>query len=466
MRTLKFKATIKNIFDKMKTIYVIAFLLGMILIFGASYVSGHEVLSQILFTLGVTFLAFGSIQGFLEVFAQKQFFVEFTKTLLWKEDLGSILDEEVLKTFLKKSLIALLGNEKLGEGYYNYLQKNVLKYRETGFWSVVQVTCNLVLDKEKSKNKWDELKYKNENMGKYGLDEKTINLIHASIGELYRVFNASFSLNTKRAEWNWKNILESIETELKKLERHSENDSLIQELEIAYETLEKIKRSIRQNKYYIFIVHRDTSATAITENILSHLNPVISSLYSTNLEDLFLSIEKKLNRRLSDEEITKIRKYVLDTYFKVTEISINGYSPENLGKNNHWEIYLPSIGTNIEVYEFDLPEEMESLTLFVSKIIPWYFEDVIYENFLPVPTETFLFEFSLEGGETDDSNEECGNIYGPYLFHYILSDNKALIDVDLDSHKAILRVDGWCLPPSPVLVRWYYTECPNSSTKS
>jgi len=466
MRTLKFKATIKNIFDKMKTIYMMAFILGMILIFGASYVSGHEILSQILFTLGVTFLAFGSMQGFLEAFAQKQFFVEFTNTLLWKEDLGSILDEEVLKTFLKKSLIALLGNEKLGNGYYNYLQKNVLKYRETGFWSVVHVTCNLVLDKEKSKNKWDELRYKNENMGKYGLDEKTIGLIHASIGELYRVFNASFSLNTKRTEWNWKNILESIETELKKLEKYSENEELRQELERAYETLEKIKQNIQKNKYYVFVVHRDTSVTAITENILSHLDPAMSSSYSINLEDLFLSIEEKLNRKLSSDEITKIRKYTLDTYFRVVEISINGYNPRNIGKRSHWEIYLPSIGTNIEVYEFDLPEGMDSLTLSVSKIIPWYFEDVIYENFLPVPTETFLFEFSLDGGEETNSDAECGMIYGPYLSHRILSDNKVLINSDLESHKITLRVDGWCLPPSPVLVRWYYIECPNLSTKS
>ena len=464
MKTLKFIATFKNIFGKMKVVYLLAFLLGMILIFGASYVSGYKVLSQILFTLGVTFLAFGSIQGFLDAFAQKQFFVEFTNTLLWKEDLGSILDEKVLKTFLKNSLVALLGNKKLGEGYYNYLQKNVFKYKETGFWSVVHVTCHLVLDKEKSKSKWDELQYKNKNTEKYGLDERTLDLVHSSIDELYRVFNASFSLNTKRTEW--KNLLEDIETELKKLEKYSENEELRQELEVAYETLEKIKQSIQKNKYYVFVVHRDTSATAITENILSHLNPAISSSYSINLEDLFLSIEKKLDRKLSSEEITKIRKYTLDTYFRVVEISINGYNPRNLGKNDHWEIYLPSIGTNIEVYEFDLPEEMDSLTLSVSKIVPWYFEDVIYENFLPVPTETFLFEFSLEGGEETGANVECEKIYGPYLFHYILSDNKALINVDLDSHKAILRVDGWCLPPSPVLVRWYYTECPNSSTKS
>ena len=447
MTTLKIKATFKAIFNKMKATYVISFLLGVILIFISSYVKTIVVLSQILFTLGVTFLAFGSIQGFLEAFARKEFFVDFVNTLLWKEDIGTILDEEILKTFLRKSLNALLGNEKLGEGYYKYLQKNVLKYKETGFWSVLHLTCNLVLDRNKSRLKWNELYSVNKNEKKYNLDESLINVIHNGIIELYRVFEVSFSLSTKRTEWNWRNILDSIEKELMKLVNHSKNVkmSMKNEIENAARILDEIKRRIRKNKYYVFVVHIDTSAM-FRRSILSYLDPAISSSYSINMEDLFLYIAEKLGRNLSEEEKIVIRKYVLDTYFKVTRISINGYKPNQVAGNTHWEIYLPTLGINIEIYEFELPEEVNNITLSISKVVPWYFEDLIYENFIPVPTETLIFEFSL------DSDKE---LFGPYLSHHILSDNEPLIDVDPESHKVILRVDGWCLPPSLILVRWY-----------
>ena len=447
MTILKIKETFKTIFDKMKTIYVISFLIGVILIFISSYVKTIVVLNQITFTLGVTFLAFGSIQGFLEAFARKQFFVEFVNTLLWKEDIGTILDEKILKTFLRKSINALLGNEKLGEGYYKYLQKNVLKYRETGFWSVLHLTCNLVFDKNKSKLKWNEMHSINKNKRKYNLDKHLIDIIHSGMIELYHVFEVSFSLKTKRTEWSWQNIFDSIKKELMKLVNHNKNSNvgMKNEIENAIRVLDEIKRRIRKNKYYVFVIHIDTSAM-FKQSLLSYLDPAISSSYSINMEDLFIYIAEKLGRSISEEEKSIIRKYVLDTYFKVTRISINNYKPNRVEGNIHWEIYLPTLGVNIEIYEFELPEEVNNITLSISKIVPWYFEDLIYENFIPVPTETLIFEFSLE------SDKE---LFGPYLSHHILSDNEPLLDVDLKSHKAILRVDGWCLPPSPILVRWY-----------